>query len=159
MPKTLIQESLSVIGGLAAAVLLSTTAIAGECPADKRVADSGVQSDAPANNVTDSVIASIDLANEAPMLDGRAFRLRRLEIQPGGVVPWHSHEERPAIIYILSGEIIEHSSTCAVPILHKAGDVAQETHAVSHWWENTGSVPVVLLSADIFPAVMDPGMM
>jgi hypothetical protein len=36
-----------------------------------------------------------------------------------------------------------------VPILHKAGEVARETHATAHWWQNTGKVPVVLLSFDI----------
>ena len=36
-----------------------------------------------------------------------------------------------------------------VRILHKAGEVARETHATSHWWQNTGKVPVVLLSFDI----------
>jgi quercetin dioxygenase-like cupin family protein len=123
------------------------------------VADSNAKSEAAAKDVTDTVIASIDLKDEAPKLDGRLFRMRRLEVQPGGIVPWHSHEKRPAIIYVVEGEIIEHSSTCAVPIVHKAGEVAQETHAVSHWWENAGSKTVVLLSADIFPEEMDPDMM
>jgi quercetin dioxygenase-like cupin family protein len=77
------------------------------------------------------------------------MRVRRLEIQPGGIVPWHSHAERPALIYIVSGTIVEHASNCAVPITHKAGEVARETHATSHWWQNTGTVPVVLLSFDI----------
>jgi len=49
----------------------------------------------------------------------------------------------------LTGEIQEHASNCAVPILHKAGEVARETHLTSHWWQNTGKVPVVLLSFDI----------
>ena len=76
------------------------------------------------------------------------MRLRRLEIQPGGVVPWHSHGDRPAIIYIVQGEILEYASTCAVPILHKAGEVARETHATAHWWQNKSCSTVVLLSAD-----------
>jgi quercetin dioxygenase-like cupin family protein len=75
--------------------------------------------------------------------------VRRLEIQPGGIVPWHSHAERPALIYIVSGEIAEHASNCAVPILHKAGEVARETHATAHWWQNTGTAAVTLLSFDI----------
>jgi quercetin dioxygenase-like cupin family protein len=140
---------------IAALTALPLAAFAGECPADKVVADSGMKSDAAAKDVTDTVIGSIDLKDEAPKLDGRLFRLRRLEIQPGGIVPWHSHEKRPALIYVVEGEMVEHSSTCSVPIVHKAGEVAQETHAVSHWWENTGKVKAVLLSADIFPNDMD----
>jgi quercetin dioxygenase-like cupin family protein len=64
-------------------------------------------------------------------------------------VPWHSHEDRPALIYVVTGEIYEYASNCAVPILHKAGEVARETHATAHWWKNDGKAPVVLLSFDI----------
>ena len=144
---------------IAAVAAFPLAASAGECPADKVVADSGMKSDAAAKDVTDTVIGSIDLKDEAPKLDGRLFRLRRLEIEPGGIVPWHSHAERPALIYVVEGEMVEHSSTCSVPIVHKAGEVAQETHAVSHWWENAGGVKAVLLSADIFPDHMDKDMM
>jgi hypothetical protein len=49
----------------------------------------------------------------------------------------------------VSGEIYENNSNCAAPILHKAGEVARETHMTSHWWQNTGKTPVTLLSFDI----------
>jgi redox-sensitive bicupin YhaK (pirin superfamily) len=75
----------------------------------------------------------------------------RPEIKPGGVLPWHQHANRPALIYMIQGEIVEYASTCAVPIVHRAGDVATETHATSHWWKNLGKETVVLLSADLFP--------
>jgi quercetin dioxygenase-like cupin family protein len=75
--------------------------------------------------------------------------MRRLEIEPGGIVPWHSHAERPAIIYVVSGTIEEYSSDCAVPIVHKAGDVSAEAKDISHWWKNTGTETVVLISADL----------
>jgi quercetin dioxygenase-like cupin family protein len=140
---------------------LTGGALAGECPADKVVADGKGQpmSTAAAKGVTDTVIGSIDLANEAPRLADRKFRLRRLVIQPGGVVPWHSHGERPAIIYIVSGTIVEYRSNCAVPILHHGGQVAEETHTTSHWWKNTTRKPVVLLSADILHDKADPKTM
>ncbi len=124
-------------------------AFAGECPADKMRPDATKPSAAAAKGVTDKVLSQIDLGNEKVALKGHNMRVRRLEIQPGGIVPWHSHAERPALIYIVSGAIYEHASNCAVPILHSAGQVARETHATSHWWQNTGNVPVVLLSFDI----------
>jgi quercetin dioxygenase-like cupin family protein len=127
----------------------ATPAFAGECPAGQMRADATKPSTAAAKDVTDKVLAQIDLADEMVALKGRLMRVRRLEIQPGGIVPWHSHGDRPALIYIISGDIYEHASNCAVPILHKAGDVARETHLTSHWWQNTGTVPVVLLSFDI----------
>jgi hypothetical protein len=74
----------------------------------------------PAKGVTDTVISAIDLSQEPANIAGRTLRLRELVVQPGGVVPWHSHGDRPAIIYIVEGSITEYASNCAVPILHKA---------------------------------------
>jgi len=137
----------------AVAAIFSVSAFAGECPADKRVADGKGQAMVShgAKGITDMVRASTDLAKEPVALNGRLFRLRELNVEPGGIVPWHSHNERPAMIYIVSGEIIEYASSCAVPIVHKAGDVAPEKNGTSHWWQNNGSVPSKLISVDLFP--------
>lgn len=142
-------------GAIAALGLMSGAAHAGSCPADKVTADGQKPGATAHKDVTDKVIASIDLAQEALKLKDTKFRLRQLVVQPGGVVAWHSHEERPAIIYIVSGSIVEYASTCAVPIVHKAGDVARETHATNHWWKNTSKKPAVLLSADILHDKME----
>lgn len=40
----------------------------------------------------------------------RLMRLRRLDVFPGGVIPVHSHENRPAIFFVLSGSITIYSS-------------------------------------------------
>jgi quercetin dioxygenase-like cupin family protein len=141
---------------IAALTVLVPLAQAGECPADKRVADGQGQKPGPTmpKDVTDVVRSSTDLAKEPLALQGRQFRLRQLEMKPGGIVPWHSHNERPAMIYIVSGEVVEYASSCAVPITHKAGDVAAEKNGTSHWWKNTGSATAVLISVDLFPAEM-----
>jgi quercetin dioxygenase-like cupin family protein len=143
--------------------LAAGLAFAGECPANQRVPDGQGQKPGPTSpvGVTDVVRSSTDLSKEPAAIPGRQFRLRQLDIAPGGVVPWHSHNDRPAMIYIVSGEIYEYSSSCAAPILHKAGDVAPEKYGTSHWWKNTGSTPVVLISVDLFPTVskMDSHMM
>ena len=134
---------------LAASVALAAPAFAGECPAGQIRADATKPVTYGPKDVTDKVLAQIDLAGEKLALKGHLMRVRKLEIQPGGIVPWHSHGDRPALIYVMSGEIYEHASNCAVPILHKAGEVARETQATSHWWKNEGKAPVVLLSFDI----------
>jgi quercetin dioxygenase-like cupin family protein len=150
----------AVIGALG---LAGGATYAGECPADKRVADGKGQAMGPTtpSGVTDVVRASTDLAQEPLALQGRQFRLRQLEMQPGGVVPWHSHNDRPAMIYVVSGEVVEYASNCAVPITHRAGDVAPEKNGTSHWWKNTGTSKAVLISVDLFPgaAKMDEHMM
>lgn len=69
-------------------------------------------------------------------------------------MPWHSHHDRPAIIVITKGTIVEYASTCSEPIMHGPGDVATETGQTSHWWRNETDSPVELYSADLFPAAM-----
>jgi quercetin dioxygenase-like cupin family protein len=135
----------------AGALGLVAAANAGECPADKRVAAGQGQKPGPTapKGVTDKVRTSIDLSKEKVALD-RLFRLRQLDIEPGGIVPWHSHTDRPALIYIVSGTVTEYASNCAVPIVHKGGEVAPESHGLAHWWKNTGKTTAVLIAADIF---------
>jgi quercetin dioxygenase-like cupin family protein len=146
------QRHLLAIAALAVLAAVSITAQAGECPADKVVAEGKGQpmSTEPAKDVTDKVISSTELAKEPVAIQGRALRARRLDIAPGGVVPWHSHADRPAQILISSGEITEYASTCAVPIVHKAGDITAEKSPTSHWWKNHGTTPVVIYSFDLF---------
>ena len=134
----------------AAAVLLASgLAQAGECPAGQLAANALPAAPTAPVGVTDTELASIDLAQENVHLDQRRLRLRHMTIAPGGVVPLHSHEDRPALIKVDSGEIYENSSKCAVPILHKAGDIAREHLGTKHWWKNSGSQPVELTIADL----------
>ena len=154
-------RTLSLAGVVAGAMTIGATAsFAGECPANKVVADGQGQQDKAmaAKDVTDTVLASIDLSKEMVKLDDHQLRMRRLVIQPGGIVPWHSHADRPALIYVVQGEITEYASTCAVPILHKAGDVSVDAGR-SHWWKNTGKKTVVLISSDILHDKMEANMM
>ena len=130
------------------------SAQAGECPADQRRPNGTGQpmSANAASGVTDTVVTAIDVAREPVSIQGRLLRARKLDIAPGGVVPWHSHGDRPALLLIAAGEITEYASTCAVPIIHKAGDITAEKSPTSHWWKNHGSVPVVIYSFDLFRA-------
>jgi quercetin dioxygenase-like cupin family protein len=151
-------KRIALVGLLAGGFSVGTTALAGECPAGERRPDGGGQkpgATAP-KDVTDKVIASTDLAKEKVALSDRLFRARRLDIKPGGIVPWHSHDNRPAMIYIVKGTVTEYASTCAVPIVHQAGDISPERLGTSHWWKNTGSETAVLISVDIFQVEDQP---
>jgi quercetin dioxygenase-like cupin family protein len=141
-----------------AGIALASVALAGECPADKRGVNVTKPGATANTRVTDVVLTSIDLSKEKLALADHQLRLRRLVVEPNGTVAWHSHEDRPAIIYIISGQIYEHASNCAVPILHRAGDVARENAATAHWWRNTSQEAVVLLSADILHDANDHNM-
>ena len=145
-----------------ASLLAVGIAQAGECPAGKSTANELPGAATAPMGVTDTELAAIDLAKENVKLEQRRLRMRHMTILPGGIVPLHSHEDRPALIMVNSGEIFEHSSKCAVPILHKAGDIARESLGTRHWWKNSGTQPVELTIADIVndrkPATMEKMM-
>lgn len=133
---------------LFAATAFATPALADDCPANKHAVNALTGAPTSPKGVTDTVIGSVDLNAEIGVPD-RQLRTRRLVVQPGGIVPLHSHKDRPALIYTVSGSITEYRSSCAVPILHKAGDIAREADGISHYWINHGKVPTVLLSSDV----------
>jgi quercetin dioxygenase-like cupin family protein len=147
-----------IAAAIAGASLIALPAFAGECPADAKKPNAREAVDLKPVGVTDTVIAMIDVEKEPAHIEDRKFRMRKLTIEPGGIVPWHSHGDRPAIIYIIEGEIHEYASNCAAPLVHKAGDVVAETSQVSHWWKNLGDTTVVLLSADLIKDENDHNM-
>ena len=140
-----------IVAALAAfaASYASNVANAGECPPGKLMPNALAGAATMPVGVVDTELSSIDLARENVHLDNRRLRLRHMTIAPGGVVPFHSHEDRPALIMVNSGEIYEHSSKCAEPILHKAGDISREFLGTRHWWKNATAAPVELTIADI----------
>jgi quercetin dioxygenase-like cupin family protein len=143
-------RSLVIAGVLAgSAILGQSPAMAGGCPADKMKADVRAPDTKPGKGVTDTVLGAIDLEKEPANIKDRQLRFRKLTIEPGGVVPWHSHGDRPAIIYIAEGEIVEYASNCSVPIVHKAGEIRPEVAGTSHWWKNLGKETVILYVGDV----------
>jgi quercetin dioxygenase-like cupin family protein len=127
----------------------AVVAQAGECPADKRMANARQPVDFKPVGVTDTTLGAIDLGKEMAKIAGRELRFRKMTIEAGGVVPWHSHDDRPALIYVAEGEIIEYASNCAAPIHHKAGEIRPETRGTAHWWKNLSDQPVVLFIGDV----------
>jgi len=132
-----------------AAFGFAATAEAGQCPADQFRANARQPVEYPVQGVTDTTLGAIDLGKEQARITGRELRLRKMVIAPGGVVPWHSHDDRPAVIYVAEGEVVEYASNCAVPIVHKAGEVRAETNGTSHWWKNHTNAQVVLFIGDV----------
>jgi len=149
-----------VVAGIAIASTLGTASasFAGQCPAGKEATNGQSQGPAAHSKVSEKVLSMIPLATEMVGLEEHSLRMRRLVVEPGGVVAWHSHADRPAIIYVVSGAITEYATTCSVPIVHKAGDVSTESGGLSHWWKNHTQQPAVLLSADLLHDHKDHNM-
>jgi quercetin dioxygenase-like cupin family protein len=139
----------SAVFAAVVSLFAAAPALAGECPADKAGANTLPGAPSAPVGVTEQELSSIDLGNENVKLDQRRLRFRAMQIQPGGVVPLHSHGDRPALIMVNEGTIYENSSKCLVPIQHKAGDISREFLGTQHWWRNEGTTVVKLTIADI----------
>jgi quercetin dioxygenase-like cupin family protein len=155
--RTHTQRALALVG-LVAGSFVASSAMAGECPAGMMKANAREAVSFAAKGVTDTTLGAIDLAKEPAQIKDRQLRFRKLTIEPGGIVPWHSHGDRPAIIYIAEGEIIEYASTCAAPIVHKSGEIRPKTNPTSHWWKNLGDKTVVLFVGDVLHDKNDKNM-
>lgn len=131
------------------ALTFATPVFAGECPAGKIKPNAQQMVDHKAVGVTDVTLGAIDLGKQPARIEGRELRFRKLTIAPGGIVPWHSHDDRPALIFVQQGEIVEYASNCAEPIVHKAGDIRPEVFGTSHWWKNLGKETVILYVGDV----------
>jgi quercetin dioxygenase-like cupin family protein len=151
--------SLFVAGTLSGLFLIGATSASAACPPGKETTTDGQKPGATAHkDVDEKLLGQIDLSKEKVNVPGRLFRMRRLVVQPGGEVAWHSHEDRPALIYIISGTITEYSSHCSVPIEHPAGDLSVESGGLSHWWKNNSKEPATLVSADLAADPNEHGM-
>ena len=112
------------LGLLSATAAFSTVpAFAGDCPAGQAATTDIQEHPSKPVGVVDTVLSAIDLSSKGEAWKGNMLRLRKLVVQPGGVVPWHEHNVRPANIIVVEGSITEYASTCKVGIEHPAGDV------------------------------------
>ncbi len=142
---------------VAGVMLAAMPALAAKCPPEHKKA--GVRpppsdkiwdgAQLATEGIVDETIATVEIDKEPFNIKGRVLRTRTLMIEPGTVVPWHSHDDRPAIMYVIKGELTEYASNCAVPVTYKAGDYVAEGPGLSHWWQNHGDETTMLVSTDL----------
>ena len=97
---------------------------------------------------SDELLRSMDLSNELESTKGRTMRMRKVTLAPGGVLGLHNHVDRPAITYLLQGEVTYHQDGKPDQVVKPGGGFA-EGRATTHWAENTGKVPAVWVAVDI----------
>lgn len=116
-----------------------------ECPASRTQTGARSEGFGPTSGIDSADIALTPLAHDP----ARALRLRRLVVQPGGVIAWHDHIALQGMALIVSGEMVELRNTCLDPITYRAGDVAREDAATAHSWRNEGDGPAVILVSHV----------
>ena len=104
----------------------------------------------PTQNVgqSEEMLRSIDLTNELDSAKGRPLRMRKVTLQPGGVLGLHNHVDRPAVTYMLQGQMTYHQEG-KPDMVANPGDGFAEGRATTHWAESTGKVPAVWIAVDI----------
>jgi quercetin dioxygenase-like cupin family protein len=98
--------------------------------------------------VTESVLATVDLAQEIDTVKNRELRLSRATIAPGGHIGLHSHQGDPTIVYVLAGVVTNHHDDGTTEQF-RPGQVFAEFGPRSHWVENEGPTPVSFIAANI----------
>lgn len=98
---------------------------------------------------TQELMGTMDLSGEIGSGAGRTLRLRRITLQPGGVLGIHTHADRPAVTHLIQGQMTYHPEGKPAVVINP-GQGAAEGKATTHWAENTGKVPAVWIAADIF---------
>ena len=104
----------------------------------------------PSANVgqSEEALRSLDLTGEIDSGKGRPLRMRKITVQPGGALALHNHVDRPAVTYMLQGQMAYYQEG-KPDVVANAGDGFAEGRATTHWGENTGKVPAVWIAVDI----------
>jgi quercetin dioxygenase-like cupin family protein len=119
------------------------TATPRACPNGRTLQGANHEAFGPQHGVTGTDIALTPVANDA----AHAVRMRRLVMEPGGVVAWHTHDQLQGMALIIEGQATEIRNSCMDPIVYRAGDVAIEDANTAHGWRNDGDTPTVILVA------------
>lgn len=114
-----------------------------ECPPERTQAGARSEGFGATGGVTVEDIAVTEIAGDPT----RVLRLRRIVVQPGGVIAWHDHAAVQGMALLTTREMVELRNTCLDPITYRAGDVAREDAGTAHSWRNeSDGVAVVLVS-------------
>jgi quercetin dioxygenase-like cupin family protein len=115
------------------------------CPPGRALEGAHHEAFGPQHGVTSEDIGSVPVAGNP----SRVVRMRRLVIEPGGVIAWHAHTGAQGMAMIVSGEATEIRNSCMDMIAYRAGDVALEDAGTAHGWRNDGAAPAVVLVAHV----------
>ncbi len=98
---------------------------------------------------TTSKTQVVDLGPEIEGMKGRQLRLRILHIAPGGQIGAHDHKNRPAVVYVISGETTMYTLD-GKKKTYRAGETSSATKDTTHWYVNESNEPFVFVAVDVF---------
>jgi quercetin dioxygenase-like cupin family protein len=136
MKVDLSSKQLAIAGVIAGAAFVAGYAVAQRTPPTQTV------------GFSEELLRTMDLGKEITSTQGRPLRMRKITLQPGGVLGIHNHVDRPAITYLLQGQMTYHQEG-KPDLVANPGDGFAEGRDTTHWGESTGKVPAVWVAVDI----------
>ena len=92
-------------------------------------------------------LIGLELAPEMESVQGRSLCMQLTTYEPGASNTEHSHKDRPEVVYVFLGKIIDHRGDVAKE--YGPGDTFTADRNTMHWMENKGTVPAVMLVTGI----------
>ena len=96
-------------------------------------------------------LEEIDISSLIPSLAGRNVRMRFWLMGPNGMIAEHCHENRPALVYLMNGEVKETKRENGKIVVNKLrGPLAvDEGNGTHHWWRNESNEAVLMIALDL----------
>jgi quercetin dioxygenase-like cupin family protein len=101
-------------------------------------------------------LGRLDLGREFASFGGRDVRVRYWTMAPSGIIRLHQHSERPAMVYLLSGEVEEYKFGVEGSRTIRAGEMTVEDANTLHYWINHGDELVTMVAFDIYDTNSEP---
>lgn len=105
--------------------------------------------------IESSILGAISLEAYLGTLKGGNLRVREVVLLPGAKIAVHAHNHRPAVVYVLEGELVEHRNGSEKSLIRRQGDTYFEGPGVVHWSENVSPNRVRVLALDIVPSDLE----
>lgn len=113
------------------------------------------QQSAPArpSGIRGTEIAKIDLGERFPGMQGKWMKMTKADVAPGGGSTPHSHKDRPEVVYILKGTVVEtqgaHKKTLKAGEGMQSNDLYKtELHQIQNLSNEEASVLVIEIVSD-----------
>ena len=93
------------------------------------------------------VVHQNSLEAQITSMKGYDLRGRKITLEPGVATTEHSHSERPGIVYVIEGKVIEYRN--GVKNAYQSGDTWIETADTVHWVQNKSDKKAVIFMVDL----------
>jgi quercetin dioxygenase-like cupin family protein len=99
--------------------------------------------------ISAEVVQTLPLGGQIEVMKGYQVRVRKILLEPGAAVAEHTHSDRPGLVYVLAGSVVEHRGESAQT--YGPGGSWVEDGDTVHWAENVEATPAWILAIDVIP--------